>query len=83
MERWAIWRQSTQDTGRAIETDKKDRHRRRMDGFQMFKYIAALQKLKAAESAYLYDNPDADHSEVADLYNVYGMIFGFAEHITK
>jgi len=55
----------------------------RVDGFQMFKYIAALQKFEAAESAYLYNDPDAGHSEVADIYNVYGMVFGFAEHITK
>ncbi len=55
----------------------------RVGGFQMFKYVAALQKFKAAESIYLYNDPDAGHSEVADLYNVYGMVFGIAEHITK
>jgi prolyl oligopeptidase len=55
----------------------------RVDGFQMYKYVAALQRFKAAESAYLYNDPDAGHSEVADLYNVYGMVFGFAEHVTK
>ena len=55
----------------------------RVDGFQMFKYIAALQKFDAAESAYLYQDSDAAHSEVSDIYNVYGMVFGFAEHITK
>lgn len=55
----------------------------RVDGFQMFKYVAALQKFKFAESAYLYNDTDAGHSEVADIYNVYGMIFGFADHITK
>jgi len=55
----------------------------RVDGFQMFKSVAALQRFEAAESAYLYNDPDAGLSEVADLYNVYGMVFGFAEHITK
>ncbi|KKM60481.1 hypothetical protein LCGC14_1541410 [marine sediment metagenome] len=55
----------------------------RVDGFQMFKYVAALQKFKAAESTYLYNDPEAGHSEVADIYNVYGMVLGFAEHITK
>ena len=48
-----------------------------------FKQVEALQRFKAAESANLYNDPDAGHSEVADLYNVYGMIFGFADHITK
>lgn len=55
----------------------------RVDGFQMFKYIAALQKFDAAESTYLYNDPDAAHAGIADFYNVYGMVFGFAEHITK
>lgn len=55
----------------------------RVDGFQMFKYVAALQKFDAAKSIYLYNDPDAGHSEVANIYNVYGMVFGFAEHITK
>ncbi|MGB6153147.1 MAG: prolyl oligopeptidase family serine peptidase, partial [Pricia sp.] len=55
----------------------------RVDGFQMFKYIATLQKFDAAESAYLYNDPDAAHSEISDIYNVYGMVFGFAEHITE
>ena len=55
----------------------------RVNGFQMYKYVAALQKFHAAESVYLYNDPDAGHSEVADIYNVYGMVLGFAEHITK
>lgn len=55
----------------------------RVDGFQMFKYLATLQKFDAAESAYLYNDPDAGHSEIADIYNVYGMVFGFAEHVAK
>ena len=54
----------------------------RVNGFQMFKYIAAQQKFDA-ESAYLYNDPDAAHSEVSAIYNVYGMVFGYAEHITK
>jgi len=55
----------------------------RVDGFQIFKYVAALQKLNNAKSIYLYNDPNAGHTQVDDIYNVYGMIFGFAEHVTK
>lgn len=55
----------------------------RVDGFQIHKYVATLQKMNNAESMYLYNDPNAGHVQVDDIYNVYGMIFGFSEALTK
>lgn len=58
-------------------------HDDRVDGFQIYKYVAALQKLDNAKSIFLYNDPNAGHTQVDDIYNVYGMIFGFADRVTK
>jgi len=51
--------------------------------WQSTKYIAKMQALSTSSNPHLlYIDPDAGHGAISDYYNVYGMIFGLAEHET-